>query len=333
MLRDNYQRCFKYLRLSVTEVCDFRCGYCLPKGYRSESNGIAIENGALSIEEIKNLVKAFAEMGVSKIRLTGGEPTLRKDLLEVISSIRTFPEIQQVALTTNGVRLHEMVDSLCSAGLTHLNVSVDSLDPQKFKDITGSPRFDKVMAGIEKAGKKFRRVKINTVLLNKKNKDEVFDFVSFIQNRDMDVRFIELMETGQNRAYFREHHLSPQFIVDELIKRKWREVPRESTSGPARLFETSQESTSPSLGRVGVISPYSKEFCKSCNRLRVSSRGGLQLCLFGRGQKDLRPWLVSELQSKDLQQVIINSLQEKHPTHYLHEGDPGMTQTLSHIGG
>lgn len=323
-LSDSYDRQFQYLRLSLTEVCNFRCGYCLPNGYKPSCG-----DAPLGESEVIHLVNAFAELGITKIRLTGGEPTIRLDIVSVVRKISKINGIKKIALTTNGYRLQELAVPLFEAGLTNLNVSVDSLCTKKFQKITGKPFLKNVMAGIEQAmSVGLPVVKINAVLLKDLNDCELPDFIEFVREAPISVRFIELMQTGNKDDYFRRHHLSPQFIEAYLRDRGWCEVPRQATDGPAIEF------THPEfLGRIGTITPYSKNFCKSCNRLRVSSRGGLQLCLFGDGQTSLRPWLQSADQKEELVRRIMQSLHFKPASHSLQEMKFGMTYNLSSIGG
>lgn len=323
-LRDSYDRRFQYLRLSLTEVCNFRCSYCLPDGYKSTRTDLPLNEN-----EVIRLIGAFSELGVSKVRLTGGEPTLRHDLVSIIRKISQIDGIKKIGLTTNGYCLQSLAAPLFAAGLTNLNVSVDSLRPDAFHKITGKPFLKNVFAGINEAiSIGFPLVKINTVLLKDLNDFELPDFVELGRNAPLSMRFIELMQTGNNADYFKKHHLSTTVIESYLQDRGWSLAPREATDGPAKEFFHPDY-----LGRIGMIAPYSKDFCKACNRLRVSSRGGLQLCLFGQGQLNLRDLLQESEQKEELKQKIVESLFLKGPGHDLQSGATGQTHNLSMIGG
>lgn len=323
-LRDSHDRQFKYLRLSLTEVCNFRCSYCLPDGYKS-----SCADAPLAENEVINLIEAFAGLGINKVRLTGGEPTVRQDIVSLIHKISRVDDIKKIALTTNGYRLLQLAEPLVDAGLTNINVSVDSLDESNFSKITGKSLLKQILAGVDKAiSVGIPTVKINTVFLKDLNDIELPLFLDFVKDKNISVRFIELMQTGNNRDYFKKHHISTQVIDSYLRDRGWSEISKQSTDGPAVEFSHPDYH-----GRIGSISPYSKDFCKSCNRLRVSSLGKLQLCLFGQGQLDLRYLLQDTSQKEELQLKIIDLLSLKTASHDLHSGYTGSTKNLSMIGG
>ena len=327
ILSDRFDRRFPYLRLSVTEACNFSCSYCLPNGYKKKAGP-----SFMNLQEIKKLVTAFAALGVKKIRLTGGEPTLRQDLPHIIDAIANTPGIETVAMTTNGYKLPEKIGHYVDAGLSALNVSLDSVSSKRFKNITGHDRLDEVLEGINKAmSLGLEKVKINAVLMAGLNDDEMAKYLNLIKCKQMDVRFIELMRTGDNDAYFNKHHLDPVAIIDDLKRFDWVEDERGYTDGPARSFSNKNYA-----GRVGFIAPYAKNFCNGCNRLRVSATGGLQLCLFDSGTYDLREYLSPngpDSNITDMQDRICMLLGMKPPTHELHEGQSGRTHNLSIIGG
>jgi cyclic pyranopterin phosphate synthase len=323
-LRDSYDRQFQYLRLSLTEICNFRCSYCLPNGYKSFGSDLPLNE-----DEVQRLLLAFSELGISKVRLTGGEPTVRQDIVSVVQKISQIDGISKIALTTNGYRLQQLAEPLFEAGLTNLNVSIDSLQEEKFHKITGKPFLKNIMAGVEKAmALGLKTVKINTVFLKDLNDIELPNFIEFVRQGPVSWRFIELMQTGNNGDYFRRHHLSTQVIESYLRDRGWNEVSKQATDGPAMEFSHPDY-----LGRIGIIAPYSKDFCKACNRLRVSSRGRLQLCLFGEGQLNLRNLLQHSDQKEDLKRKIVESLHLKAAGHDLQSGVTGLTKNLSMIGG
>lgn len=323
-LIDPHGRSFSYLRLSITDVCNYRCQYCLPVGYKK--NG---QSQFLSADEIENLVTGLAGLGLWKVRLTGGEPTIRKDFTEIAARISAIPGIRRLATTTNGYRLAENADLWRKAGISAINVSVDSLDQQRFAKITGQDHLPQVLAGIRAAQRAgFEHIKVNTVLLRDINDQELPAFLEWIRTEDLSIRFIELMETGTNREYFERHHIRGDEIRDRLQALGWSRLPREEGAGPAQEFHHPDY-----RGRIGIIAPYSKDFCNTCNRLRVTATGNLRLCLFGNGGHALRHLLQHRSQRDELQQTIASLLVQKAPTHLLHFHQTGTTPHLAAMGG
>ena len=324
-LTDLHGRRFEYLRLSLTDVCNFRCSYCLPEGYRKTKG--APPN--LSIDEIRRLVGGFAALGLWKIRLTGGEPTLRAEFLDIAKTVSGIEGIRQIAITTNGYRLAERAQDYADHGVSAVNVSMDSLNPQKFHAITGHDRLDEILRGIDAckaAG--IATIKLNSVLLKGLNDDELNDFVTFVVEHNLTLRFIEVMRTNDNPGYFIEHHLPGSFVSDRLGSIGWARLPRHAGAGPAIEYANPAGS-----GRIGIIAPYSKDFCVSCNRLRVSAAGKLHLCLFGDGGIDLKPWLKEDVQKEELVARLQKLVAGKAPAHLLHQGNSGATPHLASIGG
>ena len=322
-LTDSFARRFTYLRLSLTEKCNFRCTYCLPNGSECFST-----QQDLTLAEIRRLVAAFAQLGTRKVRLTGGEPSLRRDLCEIIHSIKQIDGIESVALTTNGFRLEQDVAEWRAAGLDALNVSVDSLRPENFQLITGSGKLPGILRGLDRAQQLgFRQLKINSVLLRDLNHRELDDFLAFVRERDLCVRFIELMRTGDNADYFSAHHLSGQLIQQQLLDQGWTQQVRGRHAGPAQEFMHPDYA-----GRIGLIMPYSQDFCSSCNRLRVSSQGDLYLCLFAGQHQSLRHFLQDD-DPQPLMQFLTSALQHKASGHELQQGVTGSTRHLAMIGG
>ncbi|KQN56968.1 GTP 3',8-cyclase MoaA [Erwinia sp. E602] len=323
---DSYARRFYYLRLSITDVCNFRCTYCLPDGYKPQG----VQNKSfLTLDEIRRVTRAFAAAGTEKVRLTGGEPSMRRDFTDIIAAVRENPGIRQLAVTTNGYRLARDVAQWRDAGLTALNVSIDSLDARQFHAITGQDKFHEVMRGIDAAfDAGFSRVKVNTVLMRDVNHHSLGTFLDWIRTRPIQLRFIELMETGDGGALFRRHHISGEVIREQLLRQGWVCQPRARSDGPAQVFQHPDYQ-----GEIGLIMPYEKDFCASCNRLRVSAVGNLHLCLFGDGGVPLRDLLADDDQQQALQARIASSLGQKKQTHFLHQGNTGITQNLSFIGG
>lgn len=323
-LVDQYQRKFEYLRLSITDVCNFKCTYCLPDGYHRQHKATF-----LTLPEIRHLVAGFASMGAKKVRITGGEPSLRRDLCEIIETVKTTPGIEKVAMTTNGYRMARDASHWRQAGLDSINVSMDSLDANMFHQITGENLLHKVMTGIDAAfAAGFNQVKVNTVLMKGLNSHELASFLAWIKPRNIQLRFIELMQTGDNQALFKAHHVSGASIMVQLLAQGWIEKVRQSTDGPARVFCHPDYQ-----GEIGLIMPYESHFCDSCNRLRVSALGRLHLCLFGEQGTQLRPLLQQSGQLPELQQMLLAALATKRPTHLLHQGEVGGTYHLASVGG
>jgi cyclic pyranopterin phosphate synthase len=325
-LYDRHDRSFPYLRLSVTEVCNFSCTYCLPEGYQPPLGG---KPSFMTVPEMERLVRTFEDLGVHKIRLTGGEPTLRKDFLDIVKMIAKRPAIKTLAFTTNGYKLRDHAEKWHAAGLNAVNVSIDSFNRQKFLEITGHDRRDEVLEGVEKALEVgFKSVKINVVLLKGVTDVELGDFMEYVKGRPISVRFIELMQTGDNKEYFDKFHLSADVVRDKLQKLGWIEGIRAHDAGPAQNFSHADYE-----GSIGIIAPYSKDFCKNCNRLRITAKGDLRLCLFGEFGVPLRPLLQKNNQQEDLTQRILKQLTYKKSTHFLESGLTGIMTNLSSTGG
>jgi len=328
VLKDSFGRKFPYIRLSISDVCNFKCGYCLPNGYQVDKND---SRKFLHLDEIKRLAKCFSELGVKKIRVTGGEPTVRKDFFDIIKVLKFESGIQNVSITTNGYKLDKKAEQLVNSGLTGINISIDSLDREIFKNITGHDRLPEILNGIEilqSIG--FENIKINAVLLNGIN-SSIKDFntwAKYIEKNRVDFRYIELMRTGDNLDYFKKYHVSSGIFKEYLKENKW-------------IYQTFGKDAGPSLnyinpkykGKFGIIAPYSKDFCKSCNRLRITSRGDLRLCLFGNTGINLRHLLQKDDQLNELKDLIMKQMQFKKESHYLELGDTGSTTNLSKTGG
>jgi cyclic pyranopterin phosphate synthase len=322
-LQDRFARRFTYLRLSLTESCNFRCDYCLPDGPDCSSRKYEI-----TLPEVRRLVTAFAKLGTTKIRLTGGEPCLRKDLTEIIATCKSVPGIEKVAITTNGYRMKRDLPAWRDAGLDAINVSIDSMDPSTFHLVTGQNKLPEIIEGIDQAvDMDFATVKVNTVLLKQYNGGELPEFLKFIKDRDVALRFIELMRTTDNTEYYQRHHVSGESIKQQLQSEGWSLTARDNNAGPA------QEFTHPDYkGKMGLIMPYSKDFCDDCNRLRVSSLGQLFLCLFTEQHQDIRKYLQSD-DPEPLMKALQDNIMLKEATHGLHEGNSGATRHLAMIGG
>lgn len=322
-LVDGFGRRFRYLRLSITEVCNFRCAYCLPDGFKKTQ-----PMSFLTPDEIGRLTGAFAGLGVGKVRLTGGEPSVRRDLPQIIGRVAATPGVDKVALTTNGWNLARHVEDWRAAGLTNLNVSIDSLDPAQFHQITGQDRLGEVLRGLDRALELgLGAVKVNAVLLKDAGAAAFEAFAGFVRDRPVAVRFIELMRTGDNADYFARQHVSGEVLKTWLATTGWTARPRAFDDGPAVEYQHPDH-----LGRIGVIAPYGAGFCDSCNRLRVTARGKLRLCLFGEGGVDLRDLLARD-DPDALRARIGGALLGKRAGHRLAEGLSGDTRQLAQVGG
>ena len=327
-LQDTFGRKFPYIRLSITDVCNFKCTYCLPEGYKKTPGDT---RSFMSAEEISRLTKALSELGVCKIRLTGGEPTVRKDFFDILNDMKNNSKIEKITMTTNGYQLDKIAKQLHQSGLDGINISIDSLDRETFKNLTGHDRLPEILNGIKiLQDLNLKNIKVNAVLLkgiNDTEKDfEIFS--DFIKNNKIDFRFIELMETGDNREFFKKNHVPANTFKDYLEKNNW-------------IYQTFGKDAGPALnymhpdfkGKFGLIAPYSKDFCKSCNRLRITARGDLRLCLFGNTGTSFRHLLQKDSQKDELVDLIISQLHLKKASHHLELGDTGATSNLSTTGG
>ena len=327
-LQDTFGRKFPYIRLSITDVCNYKCTYCLPQGYKKTPGDT---RSFMSAEEISRLTKALSELGVCKIRLTGGEPTVRNDFFDILKDMKQNLKIEKVTMTTNGYRLDKIAKQLHASGLDGINISIDSLDRNTFKNLTGHDRLLEILNGIKiLQDLNFKSIKVNAVLLKDINDTEKdFEiFLNFIRDNKIDFRFIELMQTGDNKDYFKKNHVSAKIFKDYLKKNNWLYQTYGKDAGPALNY------IHPNFkGKFGVIAPYSKDFCKTCNRLRVTARGDLRLCLFGNTGTSIRHLLQKDNQKDELVDLIISQLHLKKASHHLEIGDTGITPNLSSTGG
>ena len=328
ILKDSFGRKFPYIRLSISDVCNFKCGYCLPDGYKIDRSD---NRKFLNIEEIGRLAKALSELGVSKIRLTGGEPTVRKDFFEIIKIIKENSGIKKTVMTTNGYRLDKIADDIKNSGLDGINISIDSLNADTFKKITGHDRLEEILKGIKNLQKlNFKNIKINAVLLKGVNDSEkdFNNWAEFLKNNEIDFRYIELMQTGDNIDYFNNYHVPAKKFTDYLNNNNWIIQTFGKDAGPSKNYLNPKFK-----GKFGVIAPYSKDFCKSCNRLRITAKGDLRLCLFGNTGINIRHLMQKDNQIEELKDLILKQLNFKKESHYLEIGDTGLTKNLSTTGG
>jgi cyclic pyranopterin phosphate synthase len=279
-LVDRFGRTVNYVRISVTDRCDFRCVYCM-----SEDMEFVPRAKLLTLEELAFVARAFSELGVGKIRITGGEPLVRRNVIKLFEDIGALPGLRELVLTTNGSQLPQLAVPLRKAGVRRVNISLDSLNPERFRRITRTGELAQVLAGIEAAlAAGFERVKLNAVILKNRNDDEVVDLVRFAGERGMDISFIEEMPLGVIGDHDRaEVYYSSDRIRADLEQELTLVPTTESTGGPSRYFLLPDYKT-----KVGFISPHSHNFCGDCNRVRLTCEGRLLLCLGQEHSVDLR---------------------------------------------
>ena len=302
---DKLNRNIDYMRISVTDKCNLRCVYCMPEE--------GIENmpheEILSYEEIIRITKCMAELGVKKIKLTGGEPLVRKDIVSLIRDIKKIDGIEQVTLTTNGVLLCNMAQDLYEAGIDAVNVSLDTLNREKFFRITRRDKFENVFMGIEKLMELGVRVKINCLAVNEHNLDEIVKIAKYSKNNNIDVRFIELMPIGFGKNYT---GISNETILELLEKEygKFIKVDEKRGNGPAVYYKNDEFK-----GYIGFISAISHEFCETCNRIRLTSSGFLKLCLHYNKGIDLKQPIRENITDEELKHIICNAVKNKPSSH------------------
>ncbi|MDM3871883.1 GTP 3',8-cyclase MoaA [Porticoccus sp. W117] len=326
-LIDPFGRRVDYMRISVTDRCDFRCQYCM-----AEDMTFLPRAQILSYEEITFIARAFSELGVEKIRLTGGEPLIRHDSQQLIESLGALPKLKELTLSSNGSQLGKMAPALKAAGVQRINISLDSLDAKKFKRITRTGNLSKVLAGIDAAvATGFKKLKINAVIMRGHNEEEVLDLVAFAIERGIDVSFIEEMPLG-NVNHDRALSYCSSDDVREILEQRYSLFPTtETTNGPSRYYRlTGIDDT-----KVGFISPHSHNFCASCNRVRLTAEGRLLLCLGNEHSADLRAVVRRYPGDMDrLKQEIIDAISRKPERHYFDLNDePQIVRFMNMTGG
>lgn len=316
---DSFGRKINYLRISLTDRCNLRCIYCMPKKGIAE---IVPHEELLSLEEIYELTKSFVELGIDKIRFTGGEPLVRKNIVELIRKTSELDGVKDISLTTNAQLLKGMAKDLKEAGLNRVNISLDTLDRDKFASITRGGNLDSVLEAIDEAIRVgLTPIKINTVLIGGFNDDEIQDLVG-LTKRGIDVRFIELMPIGEAAGFAKDKFISNDIILKTISELQ--PIEREDISSPATYYKLPGAS-----GKVGIINPISCKFCDNCNRIRLTSTGQLKLCLHSNREIDLK----SSLRNKeDIKQIIRDSIMTKEESHHL-ENEEYITRNMNQIGG
>ena len=330
-LVDQFGRTVDYIRLSITDRCDFRCVYCM-----SEDMTFLPRDEVLSLEECTRLVRVFVNLGVSKVRITGGEPLVRKNALWLFEEVGKLKGLKELVLTTNGSQLEKQALALKNAGVKRINISIDSLKAERFKKITRTGDLTKVLAGLQAsidAG--FEGIKINTVLMRGSNDDEAADLVQFAIDQKIDISFIEEMPLG-DVDHTRESSFVSNADTLKLLQSKYSLLPStESTGGPARYWRVAN-SDGTSNTKIGFISPHSHNFCESCNRVRITCKGELYLCLGQEDKIELMP-LLRQYPNDDapLIAAILGSMRIKPKGHDfdLRRAEPAVIRFMSHTGG
>ncbi|MBR2512560.1 MAG: GTP 3',8-cyclase MoaA [Halomonas sp.] len=326
-LVDGFGRTIRYLRLSVTDRCDFRCVYCM-----AEEMTFLPRAKLLTLEELATLSQAFVELGVEKIRLTGGEPLVRKGILSLVEKLGELEGLRELAMTTNGSGLVKHAKALRLGGLDRVNISLDSLKPERFKALTRTGELSQVISGIRAARQAgFTSIKLNAVLLKGRNDDEILDLVNFARDEDVDISFIEEMSLGAISEHNRGETFLSSDTVRETIEQHYQLLPTtETTLGPSRYYRMPG-----SASRIGFISPHSHNFCDACNRVRVTAEGRLLLCLGNEHSVDLRA--VMRRYPGDTQRLkatIVTAMTKKPERHHFTtDGEVQILRFMNATGG
>ncbi|VAW99659.1 Cyclic pyranopterin phosphate synthase (MoaA) [hydrothermal vent metagenome] len=323
-LTDKYNRTIDYLRLSVTDQCDLRCHYCMPKGF----NNFEEPKNWLSFGEIERVIAAFGRLGTKRIRITGGEPLVRKNVAQLANTLSRLPGIEDLSLSTNATRLSKQAIALKQSGISRINVSLDTLCPEKFKKIT-SGKLDKVIAGLmaaKQAG--FSPIKINMVVMKGINDNEIEDMVEFCIKHDFTLRFIETMPMGDTGREASQQYLSLQIVKQQLAE-KFDLIPGVMPGGgPARYVQVAGTEL-----RIGFITPMSQHFCDTCNRVRLSVDGTLYMCLGQDNNYPLRALLRAGISDTELEQHIRLAVNLKPEKHDFNDNPSQVVRFMSVTGG
>ena len=309
-LIDNFGRRVSYVRISITDRCDFRCVYCM-----DEEMTFMPRERLLTLEEIAFLVKAFCELGVEKVRITGGEPLVRRNvdwLIEQIGALKHTTSLKELNLTTNGSQLPKYAEKLAAAGMDRINISLDSLNAERFRELTRTGELTQVLDGIEAAKQAgFKRIKLNAVIMKGRNEDEIIDLAQFAIDKDLDISYIEEMPLGQVTHSRNESYCSSDEVLATLQKHFDLQSSIANTGGPSRYYKVAGTNS-----KIGFISPHSHNFCESCNRVRVTTEGRLLLCLGQEHSMDLRDIIRRHPGDiEQLKQAIIKSMDIKPKGH------------------
>jgi GTP 3',8-cyclase len=331
-LVDTYGRVATDLRVSLTDRCNLRCTYCLPE----DADFPFGDRDYLRPEEFEAIVGALVRLGIRRVRLTGGEPLVRKDILEIARRVKALPGVENLALSTNGTELARLAGPLRAAGVDRVNISLDSLDADRFRAITRRGNLDAVWNGVEAAlAAGFSPVKLNAVLLSRQNLEDVDRLVELTLDRPLSVRFIEMMPTASNRHLQPDEYVSSDLVKQRIEARFGKLHPLDPHQAGPRTGPAAAYQLAGAQGAVGFITPLSHTFCADCNRLRLTSRGELRLCLFADRVYPLRHLLTPspEATAKALETEILHVLTEKPAEHMLSKGNYGNLVSFMEIGG
>ena len=313
-MKDKFGRDITYLRISVTDLCNLRCKYCMPEsGVES-----LCHSDILTLEEIVEIVKVAAKNGIKKIRLTGGEPLVRRGFINLCKEISKIDEIEDIAITTNGVNLKNMADDLFENKVKRINFSLDTLVKEKYNDITRRNDFDKTMESLFYAIEKGFKVKLNVVLIGGFNDDEIENFVKLANDYDLEVRFIELMQIGETANWSKDKFVSNKIVLEKVPKLEF-----DGVSGVAKIYKIKGQK-----GKIGLISPISCSFCSDCNRIRLTSDGKLKPCLHSKDEINLKG-----LSGEELEEVFKRGIFDKPEKHHLEDGKSESARDMNKIGG
>ena len=329
MLRDSHNRIIRDLRISVTDRCNFRCFYCLPNG----EPPLARKDTILTFEEIAYIAEIFVSLGIEKIRLTGGEPMIRRNIEKLVERLAKLkPQLKDLALTTNGFDIPRKADVLKRAGLDRITLSLDTLDTMRFRQITGVDNLGEVFEAIESARKHgFDPVKINAVVVRGVNDDELVDFARFARNTDVEMRFIEYMPLDSGHEWDRSKVVSGKEIF-EKINSAYPLVLKDATRGSETAWKYKFADGEP--GGIGIIAPVTEMFCGQCSRIRLTADGQIRTCLFSTVEHDLRDYLRSGATRSELVDFIEHVTLKKEPRHRINDPDfVPASRTMSFIGG
>jgi GTP 3',8-cyclase len=324
--QDAYGRVMTYLRISLTDRCNFRCVYCMPAiGMKFQPR-----DEILTDEELLRVVHLCTRLGFRKLRLTGGEPTVRPHIAELIREMKRFPGVDEISMTTNGLLLSRIADDLRSAGLDRVNISIDTLDPEKFRSITRGGRLDLVLDGITAADAAgLHPIKLNAVVVKEQNEHEVVDLAALTFQHDWEVRFLEIMPMEGVGLVYDEGLVTSEQTQASLEAHFGPLAPIETDpSDPARLWQIPG-----AKGRIGFISPISAPFCSACNRVRLTADGKLRLCLLRNDEIDFREHLRAGATDEDLERILLAGIWRKPWGHGVAEGDRHTGRGMSQIGG
>ncbi|PCK08826.1 MAG: GTP 3',8-cyclase MoaA [Alteromonadaceae bacterium] len=325
-LQDPFGRKIDYLRISITDRCDFRCIYCM-----AEDMTFLPRKDVLSLEEITRLTRIFVDLGVSKVRVTGGEPLIRNDALVLFQQLGGIEGLDELCLTSNGSQLVEKALPLVKAGVNRINISLDTLDSERFRTLTRHGKLDKVLAGIDAAiAAGFDRIKLNAVLMKNYNLDEAADLAKFALERGIDISFIEEMPLGEITSHARDvEFISSQDVRDLLSEHFTLKADSFNTGGPSRYWSAEGYDS-----KIGFISPHSENFCASCNRVRVTATGRLLLCLGNEHSVDLRDLMRSSDDDRLVQAAIVRAITIKPEKHEFNlEEAPQIVRFMNTTGG